>query len=97
MELRYQTTNEEAKINLQRIYDKFPSLILQLEQQVDITRAMLESTTGLEPQELRKGLQELTRGYFIKVDNTNIIPTERFRRTLNNINKGTHIGRVGEV
>lgn len=97
MELRYQTTNEEAKSNLQRIYDKFPSLILQLEQQVDITRAMLESTTGLEPQELRKGLQELTRGYFIKVDNTNIIPTERFRRTLNNINKGTHIGRVGEV
>ena len=97
MELRYQTTNEEAKSNLQGIYDKFPSLILQLEQQVDITRAMLESTTGLEPQELRKGLQQLTKGYFIKVDNTTIVPTERFRKTLRNINKGTHIGRVGEV
>lgn len=97
MELRYQLSDEEAVSNLQGIYDKFPGLVLQLEQQVNSTRAMLESTTGLESQELRKGLQMLTKGYFIKVDNTYIIPTERFRRTLRGINKGTHIGKVGEM
>ena len=57
---------------------------------------MLESTTGLESQDIRKGLQLLTRSYFIKVDSTTISPTERFRLTINKINKGTLIGRVGE-
>ena len=58
---------------------------------------MLESTTGLETQDLRKGLQLLTRSYFIKVDSTTINPTERFRLTMNKINKQTQIGRVGEI
>lgn len=97
MELRYKITDDEAVAALQNIYNKYPSLVLQLEQQVEITRAMLESTTGLENQELRKGLQLLVKSYFIKVDNTTINPTERFRATLNKINKNTQIGRVGEL
>lgn len=96
MELRYRTTNEEAQASLQNIFNKYPNLVLQLEQQVEITKTMLESTTGLEPQDLRKGLQMLTKSYFIKVENTNITPTERFRLTVNNINKKSQIGRVGE-
>ena len=97
MELRYKRTDNEAVASLQNIYNKYPSLVLQLEQQVEITRAMLESTTGLENQELRKGLQLLVKSYFIKVENTTINPTERFRTTLNQINKNTQIGRVGEL
>lgn len=97
MELRYRNTDEEAVASLQLIFNKYPNLVLQLEQQVEITKTMLESTTGLEPQELRKGLQLLTKSYFIKVDNTNIIPTERFRKTINLINKKTQIGKVGEA
>lgn len=97
MEQRYRLVDNEAIASLQNIFDKFPSLVLQLEQQVEITRAMLESTTGLEPQEIRKGLQLLTRSYFIKVDSTTINPTERFRMAMNAINKNTNIGKVGEL
>lgn len=97
MEMRYRNTDKEAVASLQLIFNKYPNLVLQLEQQVETTRPMLESTTGLESQELRKGLQLLTKSYFIKVDNTNIMPTERFRKTINLINKGTQIGRVGEA
>ena len=96
MEQRYRSTNQEAIASLQNIYNKYPGLVLQLEQSVEITRMMLESTTGLEAQDIRKGLQLLTRSYFIKVDNATIKPTERFRLTINQINKGTLIGRIGE-
>ena len=97
MELRYRTTDDEATASLQLIFNKYSGLVLQLEQQREITKAMLESTTGLEQQEIRKGLQLLTRSYFIKVDNTTITPTERFRLTINKINKGTIVGRIGEI
>lgn len=97
MELKFKTTDTEAVASLQTIFNKYSGLVLQLEQQVEITKNMLESTTGLEPQEIRKGLQLLTRSYFIKVDNTTITPTERFRLTVNRINKGTQIGRIGEL
>ncbi|MCQ2968515.1 MAG: ATP-binding protein [Clostridium sp.] len=97
MEQRYRMTDDEAVDALQTIYNKFPSLVLQLEQQNEITKSMLESTTGLESLEIRKGLQLLTRSYFIKVDSTSINPTERFRLTMNKINKGSYIGKVGEL
>lgn len=97
MELRYKLTDDEAVASLQNIFNKYPGLVLQLEQQINITKSMLESTTGLETQDLRKGLQLLTRSYFIKVDSTTINPTERFRLTMNKINKQTQIGRVGEI
>jgi hypothetical protein len=96
-ELRYRTTDEEAVAALQMIYNKYSGLVLQLEQQIEITKTMLESTTGLDQQDIRRGLQELTKAYFIKVDNTFIIPTERFRLTVNKINKNTLIRKVGEL
>lgn len=97
MERRYKETDDEATAALQVIYNKFPGLVLQLEQQIEITKPMLESTTGLDPLEIRKGLQMLTKACFIKVDNTFIVPTERFRLTVNNINRTTQIGKVGEL
>lgn len=97
MEQRYTNTDEEAVASLQAIFNKCANLVIQLEHQVETTRSMLESTTGLEPQELRKGLQLLTKSYFIKVDNTSIVPTERFRKTVIQINKKSQIGRVGET
>ena len=96
MEQRFRISNPEAVASLQLIFNKYPGLVLQLEQQVEITKNMLESTTGLEPQDIRKGLQLLTRGYFIKVENVNITPTERFRTTITKINKKSQIPKVGE-
>ena len=96
MEQRYKTTDKEAVAALQAIYNKYPSLVLQFEQQAEITKSMLESTTGLDPQDIRRGLQDLTKCYFIKVDSQAIRPTERFRLTVTQINKKSIIGKVGE-
>lgn len=95
-EKRYMTVDIEAIGSLQNIYNKYPGLVLQLENSANITKSMLENTTGLDSTELKNGLQLLTRAYFIKVDKTEIIPTERFRKTVNQIDRHTQIGRIGE-
>ena len=58
---------------------------------------MLQATTGLSNEELNRTLNRLTKGLFIKVNNFEITPTERFRLTLLNIERNTHINPIGEV
>lgn len=96
-EKRYTTVDIEAIGSLQNIYNKYPGLILHLETTAYTTKNMLENTTGLDANELKNGLQLLTRAYFIKVEKTEIIPTERFRLTLAKIDRHTQIGRIGET
>ena len=58
---------------------------------------MLAATTGLSTEELNRTLNRLTKGLFIRVSNFEISPTERFRLTLTQINRNTHISALGEV
>ena len=57
---------------------------------------MLSAATGLSNDDLNKALNRLTRGLFIKFANHDIIPTERFRLGLAQINKNTNVARLGE-
>ena len=82
---------------LQDIYDKAPSLISQLEQNSIVTKNMLSATTGLNNEELNRQLNRLTQGLFIKVVNFDILPTERFRLTLNKIERNTKIPQLGVI
>lgn len=94
-ERKYAVTDDNAKFLLQDIYDKTPSLISQLEQNSCVTKNMLSATTGLTNEELNRQLNRLTQGLFIKVINFDILPTERFRLTLNNIERNTKIPMIG--
>lgn len=96
-ERKYSTTDETAKTLLQDIYDKAPSLISQLEQNSIVTKNMLSATTGLNNEELNRQLNRLTQGLFIKVVNFDILPTERFRLTLNKIERNTKIPQLGVI
>ena len=58
---------------------------------------MLSATTGLGQEDLNRTLNRLTKGLFIRVSNFEIVPTERFRLTLPNIDKNTHINPIGEI
>lgn len=93
----YSTTDDEAVTLLQDIWNKTPSIIQQLEQYASVTKNMLAATTGLSNEELNRALNRLTKGLFIKVQNFEIIPTERFRITLNKIERRTHINPIGEL
>ena len=95
-ERKYSTIDKEGIDLLQDIYDKAPSLILQLEQCATASKNMLAAATGLTNDELNKALNKLTRGLFIKFAAHDIVPTERFRLGLEKINKKTNIRRLGE-
>lgn len=95
-EKKYSETDEEAATLLQDIYNKAPSLIQALEQSACVTKNMLAAATGLDSTDLNRQLNKLTKGLFIKIENFDIQPTERFRLTLPNINKQTYINSLGE-
>lgn len=95
-ERQYSTIDEEGVAALQDIYDKNPMLVLQLEQCSSTNRSILIASTGMTSDELNKALNNLTKALFVKFNNHDIIPTERFRIGLEHIKKGTYAPKVGE-
>ena len=95
-EKSYSEINEEGVANLQDIYTKYPALVLQLEQSASATKQTLAATTGLSTDDLNKALSRLTSGLFIRFTNYDIVPTERFRLGVAQINRGTVPRRLGE-
>lgn len=72
-------------------------LVLQLEQCSSTNKNVLIAATGMEASDINKALNNLTKGLFVKFNNHEIIPTERFRKGLNAINKDTYAPRIGEI
>lgn len=95
-EQRFVHIDDDGVARLQDIYNKVPSLILQLEQCSTATKNMLSAATGLSNDDLNQALNTLTKAYFIRFANHDIIPTERFRLGLARINRNIHPRRVGE-
>jgi len=95
-ERKYSTIDKEGVDNLQDIYQKSPSMILQLEQSSAVTKNMLAAATGLDTGELNAVLMRLTKGLFIQIQNHDIVPTERFRLGLGKLNRSTSMARLGE-
>jgi DNA primase len=96
-EKQYSTIDEEGVAALQNLYDKSPQLILQLEQCSTTNRKILTAVTGMNSDDLNKTLNALTKTLFIKYNNHEIIPTERFRMGLSKIERKTYVPKVGEI
>ena len=95
-ERRFSTIDEAGVASLQDIYNAQPTLVLQLEQCATTSKNMLGAATGLNNDDLNRMLTMLTRGLFIRFTNHEIIPTERFRLGMSQINRNTRVLRVGE-
>ena len=95
-ERKYTQIDDDGVARLQDIYDRNPSLVLQLEQTASASKNMLGGATGLNNDELNKALQNLAKGLFIRFTNHEVIPTERFRLGVARINRNTITRRLGE-
>lgn len=95
-ERRYTEIDDAGVARLQDLYSKFTSLILQLEQSVATTKSTLSAATGLSNDDLNNALNILSKCLFIKFENHDIVPTERFRIGLNRIDRNVVIRGVGE-
>ena len=95
-ERKYSEIDADGIAALQATYDKSPMVVLQLEQSATTTRNVLQAAAGLTHEELNKALNELTKGLFVQFSGYDIIPTERFRLGVAQINKNTRLTKVGE-
>ena len=95
-ERMYSQTDEDGTACLQDLYNKFPALILQLEKSAVASKNMLSSAAGLVQDDLNKALSRLTKGLFIQYQGYDIVPTERFRKTMALLDRKTVVSKVGE-
>jgi DNA primase len=95
-EKKFTTIDEDGIANLQDLYTHNPALINQLEQCASATKNILGAGSGLSNDDLNKALNRLSQGLFVRFENHDIIPTERFRLGLSAINKATNVRRLGE-
>lgn len=95
-ERQFAEIDDDGVAVLQDLYNKVPTLILQLEQCSSTSKNMLGAATGLNNDELNKSLTILTRGLFIRFSNHDIVPTERFRLGMSRLERRTRVLRVGE-
>lgn len=96
-EKQYSEIDEEGVYNLQDIYNKNAMLVLQLEQCSSTNKQILLAATGMSMEELNKALNRMTQALFVKYNNHEIVPTERFRKGLSQIERNTKVQRLGEV
>ena len=96
-ERQFTEIDEEGIAALQDMYTKEPMLILHLEQYATTSRQTLMSVTGMESKDLGIALSRLTKLRFIRNKNYDIIPTERFRRGLSEIERNTYAPKLGEI
>ena len=95
-ERKYSTTDSNSTELLQGIYTQAPGVVIHLEQEHKTSKPMLSASSGLNNDQTNRVINQLIQGMFVKLAGNDIIPTERFRLTMPNVNRNTTIRKVGE-
>lgn len=82
---------------LQDCYMKSPTTLLQLEGSSSVARNSLEVISGLDSQEFKGLMATLVKGLFIKLQGYDIVPTEKFRKGMAEIERNITVHRLGET
>ena len=96
-ERKYTTIDNDGIAALQDFFIKHSAIVQQLEQCSSTNRATLTAGAGITNDELSKALNILSTKYFIRFAGQNIIPTERFRLGLAQINKNVSVPELGQI
>ena len=97
MERRYSETDENAVALLRDLAIKYPSVIQHLEMNSTTTRNSLAAVAGLSSDEINKVVNGLVKGFFVRINEHSILPTERYRMTLKQVNREhLSVRRLGE-
>jgi hypothetical protein len=86
-ERRFSDTDKEAIETLQRLWQEAPKVLDHLENYSTTNNKTLKAISGLDDNSFNIIMSDLTAALFIRYEGYNIIPTERFRKTMKKINK----------
>ena len=95
-ERKYNKINTAGISLLQDLYTKNASLLIMLEQEARPSRNSLMAAVGLDNNEYNGYISQLTKGSFVKLAGSEVIPTERFRLGMAKINRETSLKAIGE-
>lgn len=86
-EKKYRDFDQESIKILQEIWNESPALLLHLESASRTNQKTLTQVSGLDDQSFKYKTAQLTKGFFIRFEGYDIIPTEKFRKTVEKIDR----------
>jgi hypothetical protein len=92
-ERKYTVVDEELILQLQELYAKNSTMLTFLENTSGVTRPTLRDIAGMDNEEFSIVLNEMARLYLFKWGGNNLIPSERFRRGMQRINRNIKVER----
>jgi len=95
-EQSYTETNEESVAVLQDLYIKHPTMFEHLEGNAETNKANLMAIAGLSTDDFNTLTSRLVALKFIRFVGYEIVPTERFRKSMSRISKTIKLERLGE-
>ena len=96
-ELSYKQLDDASVSNLQDLFIQNPTVLLHLETSSETTRNNLQAISGLEPKEFTVYVNRLVANKFVRFMKHEIVPTEKFRKGMKQINRTIRVPRVGET
>lgn len=94
-ERKYITIDEAGVTVLQQMYIKIPSLLQILEQESRISRMSLTTVVGLDANTFNGFMSTLIRTNMVKLHDGDVLPTERFRLGMAQIDRNCTAERIG--
>ena len=82
--------------NLQGLYDQHAVMLQQLEMATEVSQKQLQAISGLESKDFAKVVNQMAKYNFIRWQGEKIVPTQKFRIAMRNINRNTYMRKVGE-
>lgn len=95
-ERRYNIIDDAGVALLQELYIKIPQMLLILEQECSPSRNTVLAAAGVDANTYNGFMSQLIKGYFVRLNGSDILPTERFRLGMKKINRSTSLRRIGE-
>jgi hypothetical protein len=92
---RQEEADEESIHRLQGLYNTHPVMLKQLEMSTEMAVRDLQMISGLDQKEFMRVIGTLVGCDFISYG-SKIIPTQRFRMSMNMIDRHTYLPRLGE-
>jgi hypothetical protein len=93
---KYTQVDDSLLKEIQDMYTKHSTLFNFMETTSGVTRATLRDISGMNNEEFSILLNEMARLYLFKWSGGTLIPSERFRKGLTQINRNTKVAKGGD-
>jgi hypothetical protein len=81
---------------LQGMYGTHAVMLQQLEINTDMTQRQLQSISGLDQKEFNKTVNQMIKYSFVQYVGERLVPTQRFRQAMSQIDRNIYMSKVGE-